>query len=236
MLAVERRQSPADVQPQPEQRRQLRVSQIGVQIAGDVNERLLEHVGSVNPGPEPWVDPQLDHATEPIAIAIEYRRQRPWAATAQPLDGVRCVAGSVFHESPHTPYPRRPETRTEKAKLGSQGGVRARAKALIASSDVRLETAGRRTEDRPGFPPQNIAEAVECLSLDRRLRQKGRNNGNDAIISSTPHHSRSRARPHPDRDSRSAGTSPCIEAKDSPRRDSRRRRAAGPELRLGQAG
>ena len=106
VLAVERCESPADVQPQPEQRWQLRVSQIGVQVAGDVDERLLEHIGGVDAGSEPRVDAQLDHATEPIAVAIEYRRQRPAAARAQPLDGVGRVAWSGFHESPHTPYPR----------------------------------------------------------------------------------------------------------------------------------
>jgi hypothetical protein len=85
---------------------QLRVGQIGVQIAGDVEERLLEDVRGVEAGPDARVDAQLDHATEPITIAIEQGRQRPAVAAAELLDQVGCVAGRVLHDSPHTPYPR----------------------------------------------------------------------------------------------------------------------------------
>ena len=85
---------------------QLRVGQVGVQVAGDVEERLLEDVRGVEAGPDARVDAQLDHATEPIAVAIEQRRQRLAVAAAELLDRVDCVAGWVVHDSPHTPYPR----------------------------------------------------------------------------------------------------------------------------------
>ena len=49
VLAMQRRQPPADVQPQPEQRGELRVGQVGVEVAGDVEERLLEDVRGVEP-------------------------------------------------------------------------------------------------------------------------------------------------------------------------------------------
>ena len=53
---MQRGQPTAYVQPEPEQWRELRVGQVGVEIARDVEERLLEDVGGIEPGPEPRGD------------------------------------------------------------------------------------------------------------------------------------------------------------------------------------
>ena len=81
---MQRRQPPADVQPQPEQRGELRVGQVGVEVAGDVEERLLEDVRRIEPASQPRVQAQLDHAPEPVAILVEERRQRLAVAAAEP--------------------------------------------------------------------------------------------------------------------------------------------------------
>ena len=92
---MQRRQPPADVQPQPEQRGELRVGQVGVQVAGDVEERLLDDVRRVEPGPQPRVQAQLHHAPEPVAMLFEQHRQRPAVAAAELLDRVDRVAGCL---------------------------------------------------------------------------------------------------------------------------------------------
>ena len=71
------------------------------------------------------IDPQLDHAAKPIAIASEQIRQRLAVAAAELLDRVGCVAGCVLHDSPHTPYPRGAESRTEEMKNSAYEAVRA---------------------------------------------------------------------------------------------------------------
>ena len=83
------------MQPQPEQRGELGVGQVGVEVAGDVEERLLEDVRRVEPGPQPRVDAQLHHAPEPIAVLVEELRQRLAVAAAKPVDRVDRVAGSL---------------------------------------------------------------------------------------------------------------------------------------------
>ena len=97
---MQRRQPPADVQSQPEQRRELGVGQVGVEVAGDVEERLLDDVRRVESGSEPRVQAQLDHPPEPVAVLLEELRQRPAVAAAEPLDRVVRVAGRLVHEVP----------------------------------------------------------------------------------------------------------------------------------------
>ena len=41
----------------------------------DIEIRLLEHVGGIDPAREPAVEPQADHPPQPIAIAVEERGQ-----------------------------------------------------------------------------------------------------------------------------------------------------------------
>ena len=101
---MERRQPPADVQPHPEQRGELRVGQVGVQVACDVEERLLKDVRGVEPGPDARVDAEFDHAAEPIAVAIEKARQRLAVAGAEPIEQLRHRVGSLVHEGAHTSY------------------------------------------------------------------------------------------------------------------------------------
>lgn len=77
VLPMPRRQPPADVQAEPEQRRELRAGQAGVEVAGDVQERLLEDVRRVDPGPEPGLEAQLHHAPEPVAVLAERAPPKP---------------------------------------------------------------------------------------------------------------------------------------------------------------
>ena len=122
VLAMQGRQPPADVQPQPEQRGELRVGQVGVEVAGDVEERLLDDVRRVEAGSQPRVQAQLDHAPEPVAMLFEERRQRLAVAAAELLDRVGRVAGRLVHEGPHTLYPRPVRNRDrKKRKFDRQG-------------------------------------------------------------------------------------------------------------------
>ena len=77
-----------DVQSQPEQRGELGVGQIGVKVAGDVEERLLDDIRRVETSAKPRVQAQLHHAPEPLAMLLEERRQRLAVAAAELLDQV----------------------------------------------------------------------------------------------------------------------------------------------------
>ena len=105
MLAMQRRQPPADVQPQPEQGGKLRVCQVGVEVAGDVEERLLDDIRCVEPGSKPRVEAQLHHVPEAVAMLVEERCQRLLVAAAELLDRVIRVARRLVSEGPHTLYP-----------------------------------------------------------------------------------------------------------------------------------
>ena len=106
MLAVQGRQTPADMQPQPEQRRDLRVGEVGVEVLGDVEEGLLDDIRGVEPGAEPGVETQLDHAAESIAVVVEERRQRLSVAAAERVDRVVRAGRRFVHRGPPTPIMR----------------------------------------------------------------------------------------------------------------------------------
>ena len=97
------RQPLAHDQPQPEERRQLRALEVAVQAGGGVEERVLEHVGGVDPALEPRIHAQLDHPVQPIPVALEQVRQRLAVAAAKPLDEMEGIARIVRHESPSYP-------------------------------------------------------------------------------------------------------------------------------------
>ena len=60
----------------------------------DVEIRLLEHVGGIDPAREPAVEPQPDHPAQPIAIAVEERGQGRLVAGQGALEEV--VLGIVW--------------------------------------------------------------------------------------------------------------------------------------------
>ena len=79
------RQPLAHDQPQPEERRQLRPLEVAVQAGRGVEERVLEHVGGVDPALEPCIHAQLDHPAQAVAVTLEQVRQRLAVAAAKPL-------------------------------------------------------------------------------------------------------------------------------------------------------
>ena len=95
------RQPLAHDQPQPEEGRQLRAPEVAVQAGRGVEERVLEHVGGVEPALEPRVHAQLDHPAQAIPVALEQVRQRLAVAAAEPLDELLGVARIIRHDSPH---------------------------------------------------------------------------------------------------------------------------------------
>src|SRR4029077_2140133 len=97
-------QPPADVQPHPEQGRQLGVGAAGLEITGQVEVGLLEDVRGIEARPQSGVHAELDHAPQPLAIAMEQLAQRLTVAGAEPVDQVRRLVRSLVHEDAHTSY------------------------------------------------------------------------------------------------------------------------------------
>ena len=103
---MQRRQSPAHVQTKPEQRRQLRVDQVGIEVFGHVEERVLEDVRRVDPRAEPDVDAQLHHTPEPLPVLAKEFREGPAVAPSKPVDSVGRVAGRFVDLRSNLLYPR----------------------------------------------------------------------------------------------------------------------------------
>ena len=76
VLAMDPHQPLPGHQPQPEEERHLALGQVSGQLLGDVEIRLLEHVGGVDPPLEPAVEPQPHHLPQPFAVAAEQLGQR----------------------------------------------------------------------------------------------------------------------------------------------------------------
>jgi hypothetical protein len=84
-------------------KRQWPSRQIAVELTGRVGERLLHNVGGVDPGRQPRVGPDGNHAFEPAAVPV------------QQLAAGRCIPGrrlpqqvisvGVGRGSPHKPNP-----------------------------------------------------------------------------------------------------------------------------------
>jgi hypothetical protein len=92
------------VQPHPEQGLELGVGAVGIEIAGQVEVGLLEDVRGIEARPQAVVHAELDHAPQPLAIAVEQLGQRLAVAGAEPVDQVRHLVGSLVHEGAPTPY------------------------------------------------------------------------------------------------------------------------------------
>jgi hypothetical protein len=78
--------------PQPGVERQRPVPQVAVELAGRVGQRLLDHVGRVHARRQPAVEPQGDHAAEPVAVPGEQAVAGRGIAGGRPVEqfvGVR---------------------------------------------------------------------------------------------------------------------------------------------------
>ena len=53
-----------------------------IQIGSGVEEGVLEHIGGVHAALQSCIHPQLDHAAQPIPMALEQVRQRLRVAPA----------------------------------------------------------------------------------------------------------------------------------------------------------
>jgi hypothetical protein len=71
VMAAERGQTLADNQPQPEERKQLRVAEIVIEALRRVEKRILDDVGRVEPAPDPCVKAEVDHPQQAVAIVIK---------------------------------------------------------------------------------------------------------------------------------------------------------------------
>ena len=59
--------------PQPEEERQRRLADVLIQPPGDLDVRLLEYVGVVDPAGQPAAEAEMHHPLEPIVVASEQR-------------------------------------------------------------------------------------------------------------------------------------------------------------------
>ena len=94
-------QGRADDQPQPQEGRQPGVLEVAVQAGRSVEEGVLEDVRGVDPALKPSIHAQLDHATQPVAVALEQVGQRLAVASAEPLEEIVGITGIVRHGSPY---------------------------------------------------------------------------------------------------------------------------------------
>jgi hypothetical protein len=128
VLAVERGEPPADVQPQPEHRRKLRIGEVGIEVSGQIENGLLKHIRGVDPRAQPRIEAELHHARQPITVLFEERRERALAAVAELSAWITGVAARMVHKWLHTRNPRvRPEPRPK--KWGQSRAARRRDRA-----------------------------------------------------------------------------------------------------------
>ena len=71
MPAVHRRQPLRGQAVQPRVKRQRAIARIVRQLPRGVGQRLLHDVRSVHAGRQPIIEPQGDHATQPLPVALE---------------------------------------------------------------------------------------------------------------------------------------------------------------------
>ena len=88
--------------PQPEEERQLRLAGVLGELAGDLDEGLLEHVRVVDPARQPAAEPQVDHPLEPVAVRREQGAQRLLVAGGGPPELLRILAICLNLRVAHT--------------------------------------------------------------------------------------------------------------------------------------
>src|SRR5262249_54124271 len=83
VLPVHQRQRPTGPEAEPEEERQRGVAEIIADLPADLEIDLLDHIGGVDSALQAAVEPELDHAAQPGAIACEEILQ----ALPMPLTG-----------------------------------------------------------------------------------------------------------------------------------------------------
>ena len=128
---------------EPEEGRQRGCGQVIRRAAGDVEERLLEHVGGIDPSPEAVVDPEPDDVLQPFAVAGEQREQSLAVPLLDASLKLRHVIGLARHKSSNA-LPRRRRQPVGGAKLSGLARSISRlrtAAALHATSLLHVQTA-----------------------------------------------------------------------------------------------
>ena len=110
-----RRESPGSVPSRPT---------VTVQSGRRVEEGVLEHVGGVAPGLKACIPAQLDHAAQPIPVALEQVRRRLAVARLEPLNEMEGIARIVRYDSPQTLLPAQRFTSVTRLVSNELGGQR----------------------------------------------------------------------------------------------------------------
>ena len=98
VAAVDQRQAIADHQAKQQEDRQPGIVEIALHPLRQVEEALLKHVGGIDPPPEPFVDAELDHAMQAIAMPLEQVGQGLAIPGADPLEQTDRFTGRVVHD------------------------------------------------------------------------------------------------------------------------------------------
>ena len=164
---MQRRQPPADVQPQPEQRGQLGVGKVGFQVAGDVEERFLNERPTRQGGPQPRVDAAVPPCAAADRDAFEQRRHRLAVAAAELLDRVVVVAGHLSMRVPHILVSaRRSESRTDRCWGGNDRELRSNwSLAVCPASRLDRRSAVSPARASIGAPDVSTEEAFGGVKL-----------------------------------------------------------------------
>ena len=101
VVAMDVGQPLAGDQPEPQvERHRRRVAGVLGEPPADVEIRVLEHVGRIDPAGEPAIQPQANPPAEPRAMAVEERGQgRLIAGQGAAEEKIRVVAHRIGHRS-----------------------------------------------------------------------------------------------------------------------------------------
>ena len=88
--------------PQPEEQRQLRLLGVLGQLAGGLDEGLLEHVRVIDPARQPAAEPEVDHPLEAVAVRLEEGAQRLVIASGRPPEVFPVLAIDLNTRVAHT--------------------------------------------------------------------------------------------------------------------------------------
>ena len=75
VLPMDPHQALAGEQPQPEEKRQLRIGRVLRQTLGVIQVRLLKHIGGIEPALQAAVQTQAHHPPQPFALPRHLKRE-----------------------------------------------------------------------------------------------------------------------------------------------------------------
>src|SRR5947209_4204551 len=104
-MAVQIDQALAGEEAQPEVKRHAGISGVLRQSACEVDVRLLEHVGRIEPTLQPAIQPQTYHLPQAIAVQGEHLGQRILVAGRGTANQFFRVGGGIGHNSSLPEYP-----------------------------------------------------------------------------------------------------------------------------------